>query len=67
MTGANAIDAAYRVSERGQAEQVDGVLLDLMSAHAIVAVHRALSPANQAKYETVSVTRAAEIAWRLVK
>lgn len=62
----NPIDAAYRVSERCQAEEVDGVLLDFTSARAIIAVYEKLSAENRAKMETLHVERAADIAWKLV-
>jgi hypothetical protein len=60
------VDAAYRVSERCQAETIDGTLLDLQSARAIIAVYEALSPENRAKMHTLSVAAAGRIAWRLV-
>lgn len=63
---ANPVDAAYRVSERCQHEKVDGVLLDLTTARAIIAVYEKLSPENRAKMEAMTVTRAATIAWKLV-
>lgn len=63
----NPVDAAYRVSERCQAEKVDGVLLDLTTARAIIAVYEALSPENRAKMETLHVVKCADITWKLIK
>jgi hypothetical protein len=63
----NPVDAAYRVSERCQAEKVDGVLLDLTTARAIIAVFEKLSPTNRARLERMSVTSAAKVCWKLVK
>lgn len=61
-----AVDAAYRVSERWQAETVGGVLLDATSARAIIAVAEALSLENRERLNALPVERAAAICWRLV-
>lgn len=66
ITGKNPVEAAREVVERKSARRVDGVLLDLTTAGAIVAVADALSPANREKLEGMSITRAADIVWKLV-
>lgn len=68
------VDHAYRVTgelgdrggERRWYEVIDGVLIDLITALAIVAVYEALSPAGREQMRTLSLERAAFIAWRLV-
>jgi hypothetical protein len=64
------IDVAFRVFERHQYEHFgrgkNRVLIDAMTAGAIVAVYRALSPANREKYRAMAPARVAAIAWKLV-
>lgn len=43
------------------------VYLDLTTAHAIVSVHDALNPTNQAKFSTLPLVKMARVAWKLVK
>lgn len=60
------MDHAYRVSERCQHETIEGVMLDLTTARAMIAVYEKLKPENRAKMRTLPLPRAARIAWKLV-
>jgi hypothetical protein len=60
------LDTTARITERGQYERVDGVLLDLQTAHAINTVARELSPEARAKLDRLEPSQAAAICWRLV-
>ncbi len=42
------------------------MLIDATTANAVTRVHEALSPANQAKFENLSLLRMVDIAWKLV-
>jgi hypothetical protein len=65
--GRSVVDTAALVLERHQALEHEGVLIDAQTAGAIVTVHRALNPANRAKFEAMDAARAGAIAWKLVK
>lgn len=56
-----------RIVDRNQAEEIDGVLVDLFSASAIVQVFDALNPGNQRKYIKLPVGEMAEIAFKMGK
>jgi hypothetical protein len=56
-----------KIVEERQAGKVDGRMVDGYTASAIIQVYDHLSPANQARYASVPVTRMADIAWKLVK
>jgi len=67
QSGNERISAIRRILERKQYEKVDGSMIDLMTAQAIVTVHDALSVENQAKFVGMPAGRMATIAWKLVK
>ena len=56
-----------RIVDRSQAEEIDGVFVDLFSASAIVQVYDALNSGNQRKYIKLPVGRMAEIAFKMGK
>jgi len=66
-TGLDRIAAVRQIVERRQYAKVDGVMVDLFSASAIVAVYDALKPENQAKFREAPVGLMARIAFKLVK
>lgn len=66
-TGQQRIHAIRRIVEEHQYAKVDGLMVDLFSASAIVAVYDALSPENQAKYASLSARKMALVAFKLVK
>lgn len=60
------IATCKRIILRSQYEVVDGVMIDLQTANAIVTVADALSDESRAKLDAMSPERAGEIAWKLV-
>ena len=65
--GEQRIAAIRQIVERGQYAKVDGCMIDLFSAGAIVAVYNALSEKNQARYAAFFAPQMAKIAFKLVK
>lgn len=57
------VDLAYKVLETKTHQ--DG--LDLFTAQAIIAVAKHLSPANRDKLNSMSLVKAVDICWKLVK
>jgi len=54
------------VSEK-QCAKIDGVLVDLFTASAVVKVYDALNESNQAKFGKLSPARMADITWKVLK
>ncbi len=65
-SGLERIAIVKRIVNNGQYEKVDGGMLDLFSASAIVAIYDKLSPDAQAKYRTIPVQRMAIMAFKLL-
>ena len=65
--GEERIAAVKRIVERKQYAKIDGTMVDLFSASAIVAVYDKLGPENQEKYRNCHVAKMASIAFKLVK
>lgn len=61
------ITVIRQIVEQKQCQKVDGVLLDLTSAGAIMAVYNNLSAENQVKYAAMQVDTMARLAWKLLK
>lgn len=61
------VDAARYVLEHGYIKVRGGVLLDRTTASAIVTVADALNEENRERLNRMEITRAASIAWKLVK
>lgn len=61
------LDRLRRIVEEKQAARVDGLLVDLFTASAIVKVHDALNEENRAKFVSVPVRRMASIAFKLIE
>ncbi len=61
------IGAIRTIVKDGQYAKVDGIMVDLFSASAIVAVYDALKPENQAKYANLPAGKMAFMAFKLVK
>jgi hypothetical protein len=49
------------------AARVDGLLVDLFTASAMVQVHDALSPPNQAKFAALPLRRMVDVGWKVIK
>ena len=65
--GEERIDAVRQVVTTRAYRKIDGVMLDLFSAAAIVQVYDALSPENRAKYRAMTVPHMASIAFKFKK
>lgn len=61
------IAAVRRIVSERQYAKVDGVMVDLFSASAIVAVYDALSEGNRAKFAAMPAPKMAAVAFKLVK
>lgn len=66
-SGAERIAAIRQVVTDKQYAKIDGCMMDLWSASAIVAVYDKLSPLNQEKYHNLPAPRMAQIAFQLLK
>ena len=66
-TGAERIAAIRRIVSDGQYAKVDGTMIDLFSASAVVAVHDALNETNQQRFSALPAARMALIAFKLAK
>lgn len=61
------VNAIRRIVTNGQYEKVDGCMIDLFSASAVIAVYDALNPQNKMKYRGMPAPAMADIAFRLTK
>jgi len=61
------IDAIRAIVTAGQYAKVDGIMVDLFSASAIVAVYDALNEENRLKFASLPAGKMGLIAFRLVK
>lgn len=66
-TGAERIAACREIVAARQYAKVDGTMVDLFTASAIVTVHDALNEKNQATYSAMPIDRMGLIAFRLLK
>ena len=61
------IDKIRKIVSECQAAKVDGDLVDLFSAQAIIAVYDALNETNRAKFVALPVHKQAKLAWKFIK
>lgn len=66
-SGEEIISACRSIKANGQYEKINGCMVDLFSASAIVAVYDGISDANKAKYINLPVGKMASIAFKLLK
>ena len=66
LTADERIAAVRAIVIEGQYAKVDGCMVDLFSASAIVQVYDALNEANRAKFAGLDVRRMADIAFKLI-
>ena len=64
--GEDRIAAIRQIVAEKQYAKVDGVMVDLFSASAIVKVYDALSADNQAKYRAMNAPKMATVAFKLI-
>ena len=55
------------ILRKKQASKMDGFLVDINTANAILQVGNALNQSNQKKYGKLSIRKMASVAWKLVK
>ena len=67
LTPAERIAAIRQIVTEGQYAKIDGVMVDLFSASAIVRIYDALNEANREKYSTMTAPKMAVIAFKLIK
>jgi hypothetical protein len=61
------INALKQIVEAKQYAKIDGIMVDLFSASAIVNVYNALNEDNQVKYRNCNVVKMSNIAFKLMK
>jgi hypothetical protein len=64
---ANNIDKIKDIVKKKSYKRIGGVIVDMQTANAILKVHKALNPANRKKYEKLSISKMADVAWKLMK
>jgi hypothetical protein len=60
------INAVRQIVTNSQYAKIDGIMLDLFSASAIIKVYDAINEANQIKYRSLPVYKMADIAFKLM-
>jgi hypothetical protein len=56
-----------REAAHGQWRKIDGVVVDMTTAAAILTVYHALKPGTRAKLAAMRIDRMADVAWRLLR
>ena len=64
---ANNIDKIKDIVKKKSYKRIGGVIIDMQTANAIMKVHKALTGANKKKYEKLSISKMADIAYKLIK
>lgn len=55
-----------RIIENYQYEKIDGVIVDAMTADAIITIYDAVNETNKAKFIALPIEKMAKVAWQLV-
>jgi hypothetical protein len=66
-SGDERIEAIRNIADSKQYAKVDGVMIDLFSASAIVKVYDALNDTNKEKFKNLPVAKMASVAMKLLK
>ena len=61
------IGALRKIVERRTYGKIDGCMVDLFSANAVITVYDALSPDNQKKLRDLSIGRMATVSFKFIK
>lgn len=64
---ANNIDKIKDIVKKKQFKRIGGVIIDMQTANAIMKVHKALTGSNKKRYEKLSISKMADIAYKLIK
>lgn len=65
-SGIARIDALRQIMSEKQYAKIDGVMVDLFTASAIIGIYDKLNEANQSKYRNLIVSRMADIAFKIM-
>ncbi len=60
------IEALKRIVEQKQYAKIDGIMVDLFSASAIVQIYDALNETNQLKYRNCNVVKMSNTAFKIM-
>jgi hypothetical protein len=63
----NTIEQLRDIVKNHQYQKIEGVIIDVMTASAILQVYDNVNETNKEKYSRLPITRMAEIAWQFVK
>lgn len=66
MTVAEKLNMFEEVLNNHSYQEVDGILVDVQSANAVLTVYEALGEANKEKFINEPIHRMMDIAWKLV-
>lgn len=66
-SGDEIIAACQAIKDAGQYAKINGVMIDLFSASAILTVDNACSEANRVKFRALPVVKMAKLAFKLIK
>lgn len=66
-TGQERVEACRQIVAECQYRKVDGVMVDLFSASAVVKVDEALSESNRVKFRALTIGRMASVAFKLME
>ena len=64
---ANNIDKIKDIVKKKSYKRIGGVIVDMQTANAILKVYKALNTANRKKYEKLSISKMADVAYKLIK
>ena len=64
---ANNIDKIKDIVKKKQFKRIGGVIIDMQTANAILQVYKALNVANRKKYGKLSISKMADVAYKLIK
>ena len=63
----NKISVISEIVNQKQYQEIDGIIVDLQTATAIMAVYNGLNDINKKKYAKMAVDKMARIAWKLIE
>ena len=63
---ATKLDRVRKIIADGQYASIDGTVVDVTTAHDILSVYDKLNGTNKLKFEKMTVSRMAHVAWKMV-
>lgn len=61
------IEQLREIVKNHQYQKIDGVIVDVMTASAILTVYDSINETNKEKYSKLPITKMADVAWKLIK